>query len=235
MREKAIRGSKRPFSWHTYFANLIEGSRRPRRLGALRPSVPHRSVQDVQLGCEYLTFSVPALMLPGASFQPGWSLSYSQNNGANRPSVPTLNMHKIRFLWPCAFRICIVMLKQKSVILNLARKGMITAAMHQDLFTTLGLDPVPCPTVTHILRETPFTREQLPAQEPAVEPDPSTIDLVITRALSDGPFASVRQLAQRTCLPTSTVCCHLVNTIGSRRNVCLRFLTRCLKAKSSLG
>jgi hypothetical protein len=34
--------------------------------------------------------------------------------------------------------------------LYLAGKGMQTAAIHQDLFTTLGVDAMPYPTLTRI-------------------------------------------------------------------------------------
>jgi hypothetical protein len=59
---------------------------------------------------------------------------------------------------------------------DLAGKEMNAIAIHQDLFTTLDLDVVSYPMAIGILRETPVTHEQLPAQELAVEPDPSVID-----------------------------------------------------------
>jgi hypothetical protein len=66
-----------------------------------------------------------------------------------------------------------------------------------------------------ILPEVLFTLEWLPLQEPVVEPDPFTIDLAITQALSDEPLDSVRHLAQRRCLPERTVYHELKRIVGS--------------------
>jgi hypothetical protein len=92
------------------------------------------------------------------------------------------------------------MFNQKSIVLCLARKEMNATVLHQELFATLGLDAVSYPTMTLIQRETRLTPEQSLAQEPTVEPNPSTIDSAITQALGGESFASVHQLAQRTCL-----------------------------------
>jgi hypothetical protein len=83
------------------------------------------------------------------------------------------------------------MFDERSIVQYSARKRMNATAVHQDRFTTLGVGAVRFPTVTRVLQEMPFADEHLPAQEPAVEPDPSAVDLAITQALSDGPFASV--------------------------------------------
>jgi hypothetical protein len=69
------------------------------------------------------------------------------------------------------------MFGQKSIVMYLARKGLNTTAIRHETFATLALDALSYPTVTRLLRERLFARDQLPAQEPVVEPDPSTIDL----------------------------------------------------------
>jgi hypothetical protein len=73
-----------------------------------------------------------------------------------------------------------VILDQKLIVLYLAGKRMNSTPKYQDLFTTLGVDAVPYPTVTHVLRKTLFPDEQLPAQELDVDPKPSAIDLAVT-------------------------------------------------------
>jgi hypothetical protein len=112
------------------------------------------------------------------------------------------------------FDIYTAILGQKSIVLCLAGKEMNGIAIHQDLFDKLSLDAVPYPTVTRILRDTPFTHGQSPTQGRAIEPDTSVIELEITQSLSDESFPSVRSLAQTTCLPKSTVYSYLVNLFG---------------------
>jgi hypothetical protein len=124
---------------------------------------------------------------------------------------------------------------QRSAVLYLARKGMKVTAIHQDPFTTLNLDAVSYLTVTRILQDTLCMHEQSPPQEPTVESHPSAVDLAITQALNDEQFASVRQLAQRTDLPTSTVHCHSVNTLGFTKDIYTGFLKGRFKAKSRFG
>jgi hypothetical protein len=103
---------------------------------------------------------------------------------------------------------------QKLIVLYLARKGMNTTRIHQDLFTTLALDALLYPTVTGFLREMFCTHEQLPAQGPAIQSDSSAINLTIAQALNDEPFTPVLQPTKRKCLPKSTVYYHLVNSLG---------------------
>jgi hypothetical protein len=52
------------------------------------------------------------------------------------------------------------MFDEKSIALCLATKKMNGITIHQDLFTTVGLDAMSCPTVTRILRETFSAHEQ---------------------------------------------------------------------------
>jgi hypothetical protein len=70
---------------------------------------------------------------------------------------------------PSTLRIYIAILVKKSIVRCLARKEMDATAIRQNLFTTLGFDPVSCPMVSPILRETPFALEGLPAQKRVVE------------------------------------------------------------------
>jgi hypothetical protein len=100
------------------------------------------------------------------------------------------------------------MLDQKLTVLYLATKGLNAASVRQDLFTTIWFDAVSYPMVARILRETLFAHAQSPAQELLVESDPSVINFGVSGALSDQPLASVRQMAERTCLPKSTVLFH---------------------------
>jgi hypothetical protein len=116
----------------------------------------------------------------------------------------------------------------------LAWKGMKSTAIHQNPVTTLDLDPVLYPTQTGILRGTFCTREQLPAQEPSIDPDPSTINLAKTRVLSGKTFASVHQLTERICFPKSTVYHNLGTLFGSQQDIPVRFFTPCLKSKCRL-
>jgi hypothetical protein len=75
------------------------------------------------------------------------------------------------------------MLEQKSIVLDLTRKGLNPIGVQQDRFNTLGLDAASYSTIARPLRETSFPHRQLPAHEAAVELDPSSIDLEITQAI----------------------------------------------------
>jgi hypothetical protein len=124
----------------------------------------------------------------------------------------TRTLRAIVELW--MFEICTAILDQKSIVLYLVRKGIDTTAIHQqNRFATFGIGAEPCPAMIRILRGTLFMFEQLLAQEPALEPQPSVLDLVVTQAVNNDPFVSVLQLAPRTCVPNSAALRHLVNTI----------------------
>jgi hypothetical protein len=70
---------------------------------------------------------------------------------------------------------------------------------------TLGKDAVAYSTVTKYARSAQFSgrKEATPPEVPDVERNP--VDEAILGAHAEFPFASVRELSRRTCLPRSTV------------------------------
>jgi hypothetical protein len=176
--------------------------------------------RGVQLDCEYLTFGGPVLIRLCASLEAGWRRSYSQKSDAKGSFVLILNIDHVRFFELWTFRMSFVILDSESIHVYLARRGTSTTAIYQDRCTTLDLDAVSYPTLTHMLRETLFTCKQLPVEKLGDEPNPSDIDLAITQAPADRPFASVFRSARRACHPKSAVHFHLLSN--------LRFTTKCL-------
>jgi hypothetical protein len=87
---------------------------------------------------------------------------------------------------------------EKAIVLYLHMRGMWLDAIHEDL-----------------LREKFLPKNDgSPSQPVIVEPGP--VDQEISIALPDGPFSSVRELSQLTCLPRSTVHSHLTDSLRFR-------------------
>jgi hypothetical protein len=94
---------------------------------------------------------------------------------------------------------------QKSIVLDLRMKGMALDAIHDDLVRTLGKDVMAYSTVTKYALSAQFSgqKEATPLEVPDVERSP--VDEAILTVLAEFPFASVRELSRRICLPRSTV------------------------------
>jgi hypothetical protein len=84
---------------------------------------------------------------------------------------------------------------QRSIVLYLARKSLSAIQSDEDLRATLGPDAMSDPSVTRFLREATF-----PPPNPLVtfseeEPGSDDSDGAILLALTEQPFASIRQLS----------------------------------------
>jgi hypothetical protein len=100
---------------------------------------------------------------------------------------------------------------QRVICLFLALKGLSTRAIHGELGAVLGLDAVAYSTVTKY-----FRKGRLPCTllEPLEEPAIAMIDDAILSALEKQPFSSIRELANLTCIPATTVYRPLTHSLG---------------------
>jgi hypothetical protein len=103
---------------------------------------------------------------------------------------------------------------QQSVVMYLSLKDLNAVEIHNDLVATLKGEEKSHSTVTYYLRKPGFSSPTIP--EPSESPAPifNESDEAILLALSEGRFASVRQLALRTHRHPSTVCDHLTPKLG---------------------
>jgi hypothetical protein len=94
---------------------------------------------------------------------------------------------------------------QRSIMMYLGLKGLNAIEIHNDLVATLKGEAKSYSTTTYYLREPSFSspKTHQPLENPA--PILNESDEAILLALSEEPFASVRQLARRTHLHLSTV------------------------------
>jgi hypothetical protein len=93
---------------------------------------------------------------------------------------------------------------QKSIVLDLNRKGWMARVIHDDLVATLREEALAYITVTKYLREaqiSPGNTIQL-SDVTSLHIDDS--DETILRALEQLPFSSVRMLSRATHLPVTT-------------------------------
>ena len=106
------------------------------------------------------------------------------------------------------------LLEQRSIVLFLQRKGFTATLIHKELVEVLGSEAVSYSTVTKYLRSeltTPISKVCPKMDEKSGD---EIIDDAIISVLADEPYSSVRQIAQRTKIPKSTVFYHLVHSLG---------------------
>jgi hypothetical protein len=94
---------------------------------------------------------------------------------------------------------------QKSIVLYLARKGSESIAIHSDLVVTLDAERTIYPCVACYLREARLARSNPGTTLYKLNIEPNDYDEAIFLALNEEPFASIRQLAQFTHLPRTTI------------------------------
>jgi hypothetical protein len=94
---------------------------------------------------------------------------------------------------------------QQSIVMYLRLKGLNAVEIHNDLVATLKGEAKSSRTVAYYLRKPSFSSPK--ALQPSESPVPilNESNEAIVPALSEEPFASVRQLARRTHLHPSTV------------------------------
>jgi hypothetical protein len=119
---------------------------------------------------------------------------------------------------------------QKSIVLFLALQGKNATDIHNELVEYLGYEAIEYSTVTYHLRNRSFTASTPPAPDRPEDEGPTASDKAILSALGEQPFASVRQLARATHLPSSTVFYHLTKRLGFTVRH-LRWVPHCLSAK----
>jgi hypothetical protein len=103
-------------------------------------------------------------------------------------------------------------MSQQSIILYLSRKGLSAVTIHDDLVATLGAEVVNYPSLTRYLRETIFTSSNPPDSLPPPEHQLNDFDQAILLALTDQPFASIRELSRLT--PAKNDCPQTINAIS---------------------
>jgi hypothetical protein len=82
----------------------------------------------------------------------------------------------------------------KSIVLYLNQKGLSAKNIHLDIVYTLGLDAVDYSTVTLDLRDARCAGPMDLQAAPDHDHEPDDSDQAIVAALSEQPFASVREL-----------------------------------------
>jgi hypothetical protein len=87
----------------------------------------------------------------------------------------------------------------------------LAQAIYNELVAVLGPDAIGSSLATNYLcqRHFPYTLRETPD-----EPTATMIDIAIPDALEKQPFSSIRELAQLTCIPQSTVHQHLTQSLG---------------------
>jgi transposase len=102
-------------------------------------------------------------------------------------------------------------MEQRSICLFLARKWLTYREIHNELIAVLGSDAVAYSTVTKYLRNQHLSLlvSKLPENSASI-----IIEGAILDALNKQPFSSIRELAQLTCIPRTTVYRHLTKSLG---------------------
>jgi hypothetical protein len=93
-------------------------------------------------------------------------------------------------------------MSQRSICLFFAVKRLSAQVIDNELVAVLSPDAIGYSTVTNYLRQRhiPSTLCEIPD-----EPTATVIENAILDALEKQPFSSIRELAQLTCIPRSTV------------------------------
>jgi hypothetical protein len=103
---------------------------------------------------------------------------------------------------------------QQSIVMYLSLKDLNVVEIHNDLVATLKGEAKSYITVTYCLRKPSFSSPKTPQPYESPAPILNESDEVILLALSEEPFASVRQLVHRTHLHSSMVYDHLTHKLG---------------------
>jgi hypothetical protein len=103
---------------------------------------------------------------------------------------------------------------QQLIVMYPGLKGLNAIDIHNDLLATLKGEAKSYRTLMYYLHEPSFSSPKTPHPSESPAPILNESDEVILLALSEEPFASVRQLARRTHFPPSTVYDHLTRKLG---------------------
>jgi hypothetical protein len=91
---------------------------------------------------------------------------------------------------------------QGSICFYLNRKGLSAKAIHNELVQVFGPDAIAYSTVTKTRRASHWTAQN---EEWHSDLSDDVVNGAILQALDQNPFATVRELAKATCIPTATV------------------------------
>jgi hypothetical protein len=94
---------------------------------------------------------------------------------------------------------------RRSIVLYLAKKGLVSAAISEDLVATLGAEAISYPWVTRDFREAKFATSSPEVIFSELTHEHDDCNEAILLAFDDQPFASMRQLVRLTHLPKATV------------------------------
>jgi transcriptional regulator of acetoin/glycerol metabolism len=102
---------------------------------------------------------------------------------------------------------------QRSIVLYLARKGLTSMEIDNGLVATLGSDAKVYSSVTRFFHEAKFPWPNPPTTFSRENPSLDDSNEAILLALTEQPFASVRQLSRLTQMSRSTVYRRLTQTL----------------------
>jgi hypothetical protein len=103
---------------------------------------------------------------------------------------------------------------QRTIVANLALKGISARSIHQDLVATLGGDAMASSTVPRYIHNAHCSPSSQTAAPIAVPSGLNDSDEAILSALDENPFASVRHLSRLTHIPATTVYRRLTESLG---------------------
>jgi hypothetical protein len=108
----------------------------------------------------------------------------------------------------------------ESIALFLAKKNLGVIEIQAEMNNVLGAGTVAYSTVTRYLGKRSFTHpSERPPDESEIE-GPDSIDTVISQALDETPFASLRQVSKRILIPMTTLQHHLVHRMHFKLKHC---------------
>jgi hypothetical protein len=102
-------------------------------------------------------------------------------------------------------------MNRRSICLYLNRKGLSAQVIHDEFVQVLEADAIAYSAVTSYLR---LSKWRAKNEERHSDLPPDVTDDVVRRALNQGPFASMRELAKSTCILTTTVWRRLTGSLG---------------------
>jgi hypothetical protein len=127
----------------------------------------------------------------------------------------------------------VISMDQQSIVVYLSLKGLNAVEIHNDRVATLNGDAKSQSTVTYYLRKPSFSSAKTPQPSESPGPTLNESDEAISLALSEEPFASMRQLARRTHRHPSTVYDDSGTSLASPFDIFVGSHTFCRKLTST--
>jgi hypothetical protein len=108
----------------------------------------------------------------------------------------------------------VISMEQQSIVMSLSLKGLSAVEIHNDLVARLKSEAKSDSTVPYYPHKPSFSSPKIPQPSESPAPILNDSDEAILLALSEEPFASVRQLARKAYLHPSTLYDHLTHKLG---------------------